>query len=259
MSAFGLSGVELLALMVAAFFVGFAKTAIGGVASISVALFAAVLPARESTGVLLPLLIVGDLLAVGAYRRHADWATLLRLFPSVAVGVLAGVVFVARVDDTVMRRTIGAVLLMLVAVHLWQRRRRGDAAIDDLDPPPDEPGGRGRHGAALFFGSLAGFTTMVATSGGGVMALYLLSSGLRVLGCLGTGAWFFCIVNIFKVPFSVGLGLITTDALILDLLLVPAVLLGAVAGRFTIKRIDRSKFEGAVLFFTVTSSLNLLR
>jgi uncharacterized protein len=258
-SAFGLSAVELSALLVAAFCVGFAKTAIGGVASISVALFAAVLPARESTGVLLPLLLVGDLLAVGAYRRHADWATLFRLFPSVAVGVLVGAAFVAQVDDTVMRRTIGAVLLMLVAVHLWQRRRRDAAAIDDPNAPSDESSPRGRHGAALFFGSLAGFTTMVANSGGAVMSLYLLSSGLSVLGFLGTGAWFFFIVNIFKVPFSVGLNLITPNALVLDAMLVPAVLLGAVVGRFTIKRIDRSKFEGAVLFFTITSSLNLLR
>ena len=276
-SAFGLSGIELFALLVAAFFVGFAKTAIGGVASISVALFAAVLPARESTGVLLPLLLVGDLLAVGAYRRHADWATLVRLFPSVAGGVLIGVVFVAQVDDTVMRRTIGAVLLMLVAVHLWQRRRKDAAAADEPDTAAagDEPGTaaagnepdtaaaassrRSRHGAALFFGSLAGFTTMVANSGGAVMSLYLLSSGLSVLGFLGTGAWFFFIVNMFKVPFSVGLDLITIDALLLDAMLVPAVLLGAGVGRFTIKRIDRSKFEGAVIFFTITSSLNLLR
>jgi len=248
--AFGLSGVGLSALVVAALCVGFAKTAIGGVASISVALFAAVLPARESTGVLLPLLLVGDLVAVGAYRRHADWATLLRLSPSVGVGVMLGAVFVARVDDAVMRRTIGAVLLMLVAVHLWQRRNRdGDAAADD---------GSG-HGPALFFGSLAGFTTMVANSGGAVMSLYLLSSGLSMLGFLGTGAWFFFIVNMFKVPFSIGLDLIRPDSLVLDAVLVPAVLLGALIGRFTIKRIDRSKFEGAVLFFTVVSSLNLVR
>ena len=257
--ALELSAVELSALVVAALCVGFAKTAIGGVASISVALFAAVLPARESTGVLLPLLMVGDLVAVGAYRRHADWTTLLRLSPSVAVGVLIGAVFVARVDDTIMRRTIGAVLLMLVAVHIWQRRRAVAAAAAGGESLAQGGGRRGRHGAALFFGSLAGFTTMVANSGGAVMSLYLLSSGLSMLGFLGTGAWFFFIVNSFKVPFSVGLDLITLDSLVLDALLVPAVLLGAVVGRFTIKRIDRSKFEGAVLFFTVASSLNLLR
>ena len=100
----GPAGWALLA--VAAVLVGFAKTAVGGVAAISVAVFAAVLPARESTGVLLPLLLVGDVVAVRSYREHAHWGTLLRLLPAVVVGVLVGVVFVDRVDDTVMRRTI---------------------------------------------------------------------------------------------------------------------------------------------------------
>ena len=118
----GRSAADWTLLALAALLIGFAKTAIGGVGSISVALFAAVLPARESTGALLPLLIVGDVFALQAYRAHAKWGRLLRLFPSVAVGVIAGAVFVSLVDDTTVRRTIGAVLLGLVLLTLWRRR-----------------------------------------------------------------------------------------------------------------------------------------
>ena len=242
--------VQLAALAVAAVLVGFAKTAIGGVASISVAVFAAVLPARESTGVLLPLLMVGDVVAVASYRAHADWRILVRLFPSVGVGIVAGTVFVALVDDDVMRRTIGAVLLVLVAVHVWTRRR----------PAPLTPPTRlRRHVLAAVFGLLAGFTTMVANAGGSVMSLYLLTTGLTMLGFLGTGAMFFFLVNAAKVPFSVALGLITWSSLRLDALLAPAVLLGAWLGRRTIHRIDETLFERLVLAFTVVSALNLLR
>jgi uncharacterized membrane protein YfcA len=240
----GLGGAEWAVLGVAALLVGFAKTSIGGVGAISVALFAAVLPARESSGALLPLLILGDLLAIGAYWRHVDWGALLRLFPSVGVGVLAGVAFVAAVDDTVMRRTIGLVLLAVVTVHLWQRRR----AI--------APTGRAW---APLYGLLAGFTTMVANAGGAVMALYLLSSGYSKMRFLGTAAWFFFIVNLFKVPFSAGLGLIDGDSLSLNAALAGAVVLGAVIGRATIRRIDQKRFEQLVLFFTIAASLNLLR
>src|SRR3954471_11876237 len=119
----GLGAASWALLAVAAVLVGFAKTAVGGVGSLSVAIFAAVLPARESTGVLLPLLLVGDVVAVRSYRAHAHWGTLLRLLPAVVVGVLVGVVFVDRVDDTVMRRTIGVILLGLVLVHVVLRRR----------------------------------------------------------------------------------------------------------------------------------------
>ncbi|SFB97027.1 sulfite exporter TauE/SafE family protein [Streptomyces aidingensis] len=266
---FDLSLPALAALALAALLVGFAKTAIGGVAALSVAIFAAVLPARESTGALLPLLLVGDVFAVRAYRRHANWPVLLRLFPSVAAGVVLGTVFVALVDDTVMRRTIGAVLLVIVAVHLWQSRRAriGDrppavpataTARDtarDTEAPPAVP----HRARTLVFGLLAGFTTMVANAGGSVMALYLLSAGFAMLGFLGTGAWFFFIVNLFKVPFSAGLGLIDGQSLLLDAALAPAVVAGALAGRAVVRHLDQRLFARLVLGFTTLSALNLLR
>lgn len=251
----GLDPTQVALLVLAALCVGFAKTAVSGTASISVALFAAVLPARESTGALLPLLILGDVVAVSLYRQHADWAVLLRLFPSVAVGVVGGAAFVANVGDTGMRRTIGVVLLVLVVVHLWQRRR--DAALD-----PDTLAARrhaSRHASAAAFGILAGFTTMVANAGGPAMAIYLLRSGVGMLGFLGTTAWFFATVNVFKLPFSAGLGLLTGQTLVLLAWLAPAVLLGAGAGRAIIGRIDQARFEALVLVFVVLSSANLLR
>ncbi|HVM21379.1 MAG TPA: sulfite exporter TauE/SafE family protein [Egibacteraceae bacterium] len=250
-----LSALQVAALVVAAVGVGFAKTAIGGVASVSVALFAAVLPARESTGALLPLLIVADVVAVSVYRQHANWPTLLRLFPSVAAGVVAGAVFVARVGDVGMRRTIGIILLVLVAVHLWQRWRKRDKDPESLRAEQH----RRRHASAFVFGILAGFTTMVANSGGPVMSIYLLSAGMGMLGFLGTSAWFFFAVNVFKVPFSAGLNLITAESLLLNAWLVPAVLVGAFAGRAVIGRIDQSRFETLVLVFVVVSSLSLVR
>lgn len=247
----GLTAGDLALLVVAALLVGVAKTALGGLASISVAVFAAVLPARESTGVLLPLLMVGDVFAVTAYREHARWGTLLRLVPTVAVGVVVGAVFVARVDDVTMRRTIGALLLLLVAVNVWLRRARpADAGTHSGLRRRVEAGG---------YGTLAGFTTMVANAGGPVMSLYLLAMRLPMLAFLGTASWFFALVNAAKVPFSVGLGLITVPSLVLDAALAPAVVAGAFAGRRIIARIDQVLFERLVVVFTVLSALNLLR
>jgi uncharacterized membrane protein YfcA len=262
-----------LALVGAAVSVGFSKTAIGGFGPIAVAIFAAVLPARESTGALLPLLLVGDLMAVAAYRAHADRRILLRLLPSVLAGVLLGTLFVSRVGDDLMRRTIGVLLVTLVAVHLWTRRRKpaGAAAPEHPVPPgpvaeapvadaPRAPSrGARRPWLTAGYGTLAGFTTMVANAGGPVMSLYLLSAGLSMLGFLGTATMFFFIVNAAKVPFSLGLGLISPASLWLDLLLVPAVLLGGWLGLRVIDRIDERLFERLVLLFTVVSALNLLR
>jgi uncharacterized protein len=247
-----------LLLAVAALLVGFAKTAVGAVATVSVAIFAAVLPARESTGAMLPLLILGDVVAVRAYARHADWPRLVRLLPPVAVGVVVGAVFVAVADDTVMRRTIGAVLLLLVVVHVLAARRR---IAERASAPPPGGGGRaaGDRTAALGFGWLSGFTTMVANAGGAAMSLYLLRSGLGVLAFLGTAAWFFLVVNLAKLPFSVGLGLVTPASLALGAVLALPLLAGAAVGRWVIRRIDQRRFEVAVLAATVLGALYLVR
>ncbi|MFD4170628.1 sulfite exporter TauE/SafE family protein [Streptomyces albidoflavus] len=248
-------------LAAAALLVGFSKTSVSGANTISLAVFAAVLPAKESTGVLLPLLIVGDICAVLVYRRHAHWPTLWRLFPAVAAGVLAGTAFLAFADDGAVRTSIGAILLAMSAMTYWRRRRaaRAPAGTDGEPGAEAEPGtGRGGRLRARGYGVLGGFTTMVANAGGPVMSLYLLSAGFRKLGFLGTSAWFFLIVNTSKVPFSVGLGLIDGSSLLLDAVLVLFVVPGALLGRALAHRINQALFDQLVLAATVVGGVQLL-
>lgn len=236
------------ALAAAAVLVGFSKTAVSGANTVSLAVFAAVLPARESTGVLLPILIAGDVLAVLTYRRHAHWPTLWRLFPAVAGGVVVGTVFLMWADDAIVRTSIGAILLMMAAVTLWRRR----TPADETEPA------RGSRLKGPSYGVLGGFTTMVANAGGPVMSMYLLSAGFRKLSFLGTSAWFFLIVNTSKVPFSVGLGLIDAHSLLLDAALVLFVLPGALIGKAVVHRINQRLFEQLVIGATVLGGLQLL-
>ncbi|WP_405799816.1 sulfite exporter TauE/SafE family protein [Streptomyces sp. NBC_01506] len=243
---------EFVALAAAAALVGFSKTAVSGANTVSLAVFAAVLPARESTGVLLPILIVGDTIAVLTYRRHAHWPTLWRLFPAVAGGVVVGAVFMLWADDGAVRVSIGSILLLMAAVTIWRRRY-----TPDEDTPEETASLKGRV-KARSYGVLGGFTTMVANAGGPVMSLYLLSAGFRKLGFLGTSAWFFLIVNTTKVPFSVGLGLVDRDSLLLDALLVGFVLPGALIGKLCVDRIDQRVFERLVIGATILGGLQLL-
>lgn len=246
-----------VALAGAATLVGFSKTAVSGANTVSLAVFAAVLPARESTGVLLPLLIVGDVFAVYTYRRHADWATLVRLFPAVAAGVVAGTVFMLWADDAAVRTSIGAILLLMAGVTVWRRRAAGKADEAGKVEKAGERQGSARLKAGSY-GVLGGFTTMVANAGGPVMSMYLLSAGFRKLGFLGTSAWFFLIVNVAKVPFSVGLGLIDGQSLLLDAALALFVIPGAFLGRAIVDRINQRLFERLVIAATVVGGAQLL-
>lgn len=227
--------------------IGLSKTALPGAGTVAVAIFAAMLPARQSTGTILLLLIVADLFAVITYRRHVNWRALLRLAPAVAVGILLGVVFLAVADDSWVKRTIGVLLIAVIAITLL--RRRMGAPVQDAGP---------HRIAAATYGTLGGFTTMVANAAGPVMSMYFLASRFPVKEFLGTAAWFFAIVNLGKVPFSIGLGLITAPGLLIDLLLVPFVVAGALVGRRLAGRLNQTLFERLVIVFTIVGALYLL-
>ncbi|CUR60834.1 Sulfite exporter TauE/SafE [metagenome] len=237
-----------LVLCLAALVVGFAKTAIGGLGTVAVAMYAAVLPARESTAALLLLLLVGDVVAVSKYRRDCDWGLLRHLIPGVLPGLAVGAVVLALVDDLTLRRGIGVVILVLVVLQLVLSRRRNLDAPSSGWPRPARVGS----------GIAAGFTTMVANAGGPVMTLYLVGQGIDKRRFLGTTAWFFFGVNLCKLPFSAGLGLFDTEMLWTALVLAPLVLVGAFVGIRVAGRMRQSSFDLAVLTASALSALALI-
>jgi uncharacterized membrane protein YfcA len=232
----------------AAFCSGLAKTGIAGLGILPIALFANVLPARESTGAILPLLLCGDVFGVTFFRKHASWPHLWRLFPWVIAGVIAGYFALDRVNNEQVQRMIGFILLAMLALHWWRGRKQGDWAAHIPH--------------SMWFtasmGILAGFTTMVANAAGPVMILYLLAIDLPKLAFIGTGAWFFLLVNLFKVPLSAQLGLITPASLRMDAVLVLALIPGALLGPRIVHRINQRVFENMVLILTLAGVVRLL-
>lgn len=246
MSPADLGPVTWALLVLGALLVGFAKTAVGGAGALAVACFALAVPARESTGALLPLLCLGDVIAVRAYHRHANWRVLLRLLPGVIPGLVLGSWFLSVADDETARRLIGAALLVMCGLQFYLRRNRETVV-------------RHHHlGWTTLIGVVAGFATMSANAAGPVTTLYLLAAGLPMLEFLGTAAWFYLVVNAIKLPFSASLDLLTWTAVATDVLLVPALLVGAGAGMLLVRRINQSSFEQIALWLTVLAAGALL-
>lgn len=238
----------------AALVVGFSKTSIGGLVSISVAIFASLMPARESTAALLLLLLVGDLYAVWHYRHDCDWGLLRKLIPAVLPGLALGALFLARVDDDFLRRSIGVMLMFFAGLQLWMVWRRAQPDVDE----PSVPGRAHSRAAGLWAGLGAGFATMAANAAGGVMTLYLTAQGVEKRRFLGTGACFFLGVNLCKVPFSAGLGLFSQPTLVRTVVLAPVVLAGAWIGLHTARRLSQALFDRLVLAATALSALALI-
>jgi uncharacterized membrane protein YfcA len=228
-----------------ALMVGVSKAGIPGLGTLFIPLFAFVLPARESTGAILPLLIVGDVFAVAFYRRHASWHHLVRLLPWTGAGIVVGFLVMGGLNDRMLRPVIGGIVIVMLALNVWRSLFRKDALV------PDRPW------LSALTGLVAGATTMVANAAGPVMMLYLLTMRLPKNEFLGTSAWFFLIVNLVKVPFSAALGLITPSSLVLDGILAPAVIAGSFIGVLSARHIPPRAFELSMQALTLAAAVLL--
>lgn len=222
----------------AALLVGFSKTSVGGFGILAIPLMAIGFPGKESTGMLLPLLVFADLLAVIYYRRGCDWKVLFRFFPLTALGVLIGYFILDKVSDRVFNLMLGITILAMLALGIVTEKVKLGAA--------------GQWGSAVLFGLLAGIATMMANAAGPLLGIYFLQLGLDKGAFVGTRSWYFLLLNVFKLPFSASIGLITPDSLVLNAACVPLVILGGWIGVKVIDRLNDRVFRhitrGAAVF-----------
>ncbi len=234
--------------IVAGLCVGLSKAGVAGMGIVVVPMMASIFPAAESVGILLPMLIAGDLLGVSYYRRHAVWREIGKAMPLLVAGVIFGFVFMKYVtfSDAGLKQFIGGVVLLMLALGQWQKSRNS-GQLPAM-----------HWSVCIFLGLLGGFTTMTANAAGPVMTLYLLYLGLQKNTFIGTGAWLFLIINLFKFPFQWELGSVTGQSLLYDLLLVPLILIGFVAGIKLIHWIPQKAFHTFVTIMVALAAVKLL-
>jgi hypothetical protein len=242
-----LSLTQWLLAIVAAMGIGVAKAGFAGVSLLYVVIFAFIFGALDSTGIALLLLLVGDVGAVAAFRQHARWDYVWRMLPPACVGVIAGFLLMGRLSEAAFRPTIGGIILVLTALHLIRIAR------------PHWLGGMPHTRTfAWTMGIMAGVTSMLANASGPIIALYALAVGLPKLQFVGTSAWFFLIVNAFKVPFSYSLGLIHGHTLLLNAALAPPIALGVIVGHWMTHRVSQRVFDSLLLAFAAGAALRLV-
>jgi uncharacterized membrane protein YfcA len=237
---------------IGALLVGLGKGGLVGVGNLTVILFAMVFEAKASVGLLLPVLIAADVVAITVYRRHANWTYLWRLLPWMGVGILVGYFLFGILSDLVVRRCIGGIVLAMTLIQIGRTLAKETGLGDFAERLPHSLGFR----ASL--GLVGGFATMVANAAGPVGQLYFISVGLPKMAFIGTGAWCFFIVNVFKVPLQAHLGIINLDSLQISLTLAPIAMLGAWIAPRVVSLIPQRLFTIAVWFFIVLAGFKLL-
>src|ERR1700728_1081301 len=225
-----------------ALMVGLSKAGITGLSILSVALFVHVFPSsKQASGLVLPLLIFGDIVAVLSYRAHTQWRYVWKLLPWTAAGVVLGYFALGHISDKAARIMIGVIIVFLCVLGFGRRY---------LPIEMQETAGARHWALGAAIGVTAGFITLVANAAAPLMAIYLVAMRLPKMQFVGTAAVFFMALNLFKVPFMVKLGLITAQSFESNLMLAPAVLIGAFAVRWLLMRINQQLFENLVLAFS---------
>ncbi|QGG56851.1 sulfite exporter TauE/SafE family protein [Paenibacillus sp. FSL W8-1187] len=242
------TSLQLAVLVLCSILIGFSKTGMPTLGLFVAAVMASVYPARESVGLITPVLIIGDIIAILYYRKEVVWRHLATLLPWVFAGLIGGFLVLGRIHDRPLSILLGSLVLALLLLHLFKNRIESAASVSLSSAPAFNNS----------LGVLAGFTTMIGNAAGSIMSIYLLAKGMDKMRFVGTNAMFFFIVNVAKVPFTASLGLITADTLVLNAWMIPAVAAGAWVGIKLLPLIPQKVFQALILGLAALGGLNLI-
>ena len=244
--SYELTSGQWVILAVSGLLIGMSKTGITGVGLMVVPLLANYFGGRPSVGLLLPILIFADIFAVSWYNRHAQWKHILRLIPWAFAGIIAATFIGKSISDQSFNRLLAVLVIGGIGILIWQDIRAGKLKI---------PRSKWFAGG---MGLLGGFSTMIGNAAGPVMALYLLSMRLPKNSYIGTGAWFFFIVNLSKVPLHVwSWKTITRASFLLDIMMIPAIAAGAFLGIWLVRLLPERYYRILVIATTLLSAFLL--
>lgn len=223
------------------------KTGVQGMMLMIVPLMAMAFGAKESTGVILPMLCMADIIAVAYYKRIADWRIVARLLPTAIIGFFIAIGVDNVVPDGQFRRLMGWTLMLAIAVMLWNEAFGKENRLMK------------KWWYAAIFGLLGGFTTMIGNAAGPVMSVYLLSMRKDKMEYIGINAWFFLVINLLKIPLQAFVwNNISRQSLELNLLMLPVIGVGALIGIRIIRMFPERTFRIFVQVVTIISVLMMI-
>ena len=245
-SFLNISVTSWLLALAAAFIIGVSKSGVKGIALVAVTFMALAFETKASTGLIVPLFLVGDIFAVIYYNRHTQWKYIVRFLPWMMVGVFIGNVIGKDLNEATFKIGMAIVILGSVLMMYWWDRRKSKVVPT--------------HWAfAGLMGLLAGITTMIGNLAGSFANIFFLAMRLPKNQFIGTAAWLFFIINLFKLPFHIwSWGTITTDTLLFDLKLVPAIFLGLFVGVRLVKIIKDDFYRKMILVLTALGAVVIL-
>ncbi|CAN5436826.1 sulfite exporter TauE/SafE family protein [soil metagenome] len=232
-----------LLIILSAFIIGLSKAGLKGIDMMNITIMAIVFGGKASTGVVLPLLCAADIMAVKYYHRHAQWNHFWKLLPWMVVGILAGVYVGKDLDEALFRKVMAVIIALTVAIMIWMEVKKNMVIPDNKV-------------FTASMGLVSGFTTMLGNLAGAFSSIYFLAMRMTKNDFIGTAAWVFLVINLFKLPFQVIYWKnISLDSLKTDLLLLPALIAGFWIGIKLVAKIKDDNYRKIVIVLTLIGAV----
>jgi hypothetical protein len=236
-----------LLFLLSALIIGMAKAGLSGLGLAMVPLMAMIFGAKESTGVILPMLIAADIMAVIYYKQHAVWKHIIRVIPWAAAGIIIALIVGNMINNNQFRillLTIVWIMLILMLVNDF-RKNKGEEIPEN-------------HLFASAMGTVGGFSTMIGNAAGPVFTLYFLAMKLPKKEFIGTSAWLFFLINSGKLPLQAFVWKnITVKTLTAGAVSFPVIALGIYLGIHIVKLLPEKVYRAFVIITTLLTSLLL--
>ena len=246
LQSYHLSALQWIAICFAVFLLGISKSGIKGLGIVLVIVLAFVFGEKASTGVLLPMLIFADIMAVVYYNRHANWKYIGKLIPWMVIGVLVGVWLGSFISEVLFKRIMAVIIISSVLI-IFYSEKRSSAHIPKSSI------------FSVSAGFFAGFCTMIGNLAGPITNIYLLATRIPKNEFIGTAAWIFFIINVFKLPFHFLVWkTVTKETLVLNSALLPIIVVSFFLGTWIIKQISNVNYRRFILIITAIGGLIML-
>ena len=238
-----MDALQWILILIASFIIGLSKAGLKGIDMMNVTIMAIVFGGKASTGIVLPLLCAADIMAVIYYKRHVQWPQFWKIIPWMMAGVLMGVWLGKDLNEALFRKLMALIIIFTVVMMLVMEVRK------TVIVPSNKMFVAGT-------GLAAGFATMLGNLAGAFSNIYFLAMRMTKNDFIGTAAWVFLVINLFKLPFQVIYWKnINLASLQTDLFLLPAMAAGFVAGLGIVARIRDDNYRKVVIVLTMLGAI----
>lgn len=226
--------------------IGISKAGIKGLGVFLVTVFALIFGSKLSTGIVLVFFSIGDTFAIIYYRKGVNWSLFFKLVPWMIVGVLIGTYLGKDIPDTLFKYAMACTLFVCVALMIWWE-------YSDRKKVPNH------WSFASAVGTVAGITTMVGNLAGSFANIFFLALRIPKMEFIGTAAWIFFFINLFKMPFHIwSWGTINEESLRINLYLVVPLIIGLFIGVRLVDKIKEASFRKIILILTALGAILIL-